>query len=258
MDEWQLLRQTALRFESEVERVVNGNWVSMPMPLVILIDALESEPVLRSHLDECVTALEPDGFDAEVDLDRVAEVAGSRLGPFEADDRLDFARAYLLTRALVERGCKYDDPLFASYGPDAPRHQEHFDRFVADVVTPLIEGALAELARRREALGPCPYEEEVDASDPTEPQAEEMPAKEVTPELLASLVDALEASVASLPARDQQDVRLQIEALRDELFCAQPKQRVATALIRVLRMLGGSAEFIQALDPLEKAVASMA
>ena len=258
MDEWRQLRQATLRFESEVERVIDGNWVTMPMPLVILVDALESEPVLRAHLETCVATLGPDAFDAEAEIDRVAENAGSSFGPYAADDPSDLARAFLLVHTLAARGCKYDDPLFAGYGPTAPRHQERFARFVADVVDPLIVGARAELAHRRAALGPCPYEEvDETAGNDDEPPCEPTAAKP-TSEQLSAMVGTLEAAVVTLPTGDQPDVRLQLEALRDELTCAQPKPRVAMALLRVLRMLGNSAEFLQALKPLEDAVATLA
>lgn len=253
MDDWQVLRRASQRFESEVARVVEGNWVSMPMPLIILVDALESEPILRAHLESCTEELEATGFDAEATIDRVAEAPGTSFGPFAPDNPLDLARAYLLAQTLSARGYRFDDSLFAAYGPETPRHQERFERFVADVVMPLIDGARIELERRREALGPCPYELDEVLDEDT--RVEEAAPVNVTPELLSSLLDALDASVATLPAADQQDVALQLEALRDELSCEQPKPRVAAALLRVLRMLGGSAEFLQALAPLEQAVA---
>lgn len=253
--EHEQLRQTTKRFTSEIDRIMGGNWVDMPLQLVRLIDALECEPVICTHLETCEAALAGASFDAASEVERVLAQDEALFGPFEVGCPADTAQAFLIVRELAERGVKFDDPLFAGYGPAQPRHQDRFARFVSDVVSPLVASVTQQLSQMREALGPDPFGEP-DAPAESESPESATPAEPevVTRERIEELLQHLREATASLVPEDRDDALLQIEALADEALCPEPKERVVSVLLRVLGAIGGKGPFAQALERLEEAL----
>ena len=116
LDERKRLQQTALRFGSEVERIVGSNFIDMPAPLERLLDALDSEPLISAYVSDCVDKHLPTGFDATAEVDRVADESSGVFGPFSEDHRGASAERYLIVSELVERGTKFRSPVFHGYG----------------------------------------------------------------------------------------------------------------------------------------------
>ena len=252
-DEREQLRRTLLRFSSEIDRITAGSWVDMPTPLVRLVDALESEPLISAHLDACLLTLAPESFDAADEVDRVLAEHEAAFGPFEPDSPASTAQTYLIVSELARRGLKFEDPLFAEYGLPKPRLQDRFACFVDDVVTPLIDSVNAHLEQMAEALGPDPCEP-TQSSGTSAASAEGTVSHEVTREQMEALLNQVRAATATLVPADREDALAQLDALSDELLCPEPKERVARVLVRVLGAIASKGAFAEALARLDDAL----
>ena len=252
MDERHQLHQTTMRFESELARVLGGNFANMPRPLEQLLDAIDCEPLLSAHLAACQDLL-PQGFDAVAEAERVSADPAGTFGPLAEDDSIAAAQAYLIMRELVVRRTKFHDEIFSGYGGGTQSLQERFAAFMDEVVMRLVGNARAHLAERAAELGVT-----VDETTPRDIAQEQEPipsptgvrAAAPTSDQLKDMILDLRKAAADLPEEDREDALLQLDALQDELFCEHPKERVVRVLLRTLRALGGSARFDSALGQL--------
>ena len=249
MDERQRLRQTSRRFGSEVERVVDGNFIDMPAPLVRLVDALDSEPVISAYVTDCVERHLPEGFDERAEADRVTDGPDATFGPFADDHRAATAQRYLIVSELARRGTKYHSPVFHGYGRGSERLQDMAHSFMDEVVVELISDVNAHLAAMARELG---LESLTEAPEPeTAQDGTGTPEVEASPERLAALLREVESSAEALGADEREDALLQLEALTDELASEEPKRSVVRVLLRALGMMAADARFSVAVEQLQ-------
>ena len=252
LSEAEQLRQTKMRFESELERSLGADFASMPRPLTQLIDAIECEPPLAAHFARAVDELVPSEFDAIREVERVTAEANAVFGPFEADQTSAAAQAYLIVKELVNRRTKLHDPVFTGYEDTDQNPYGRFSSFVDGVVMPMVNEAQRHLSSLME-----PYEAELAAGKQAgtagESAASEVGAQDDAPsreeQVKAAMAD-LRATAYNLPAQDCGDALMQIDALQDELLCDEPKPRVVRVLIRTLRSFDGGTAYKVALDRL--------
>ena len=118
MDERQNMRQSIVRFRSEMDRVLGAPFVNLPASLERLLDALECEPPVSAYLADCTANHLPASFDAASELVRVAADEMATFGPFPADEQSASAEAYLILQELAQRRVRFHDPLFKGYAPE--------------------------------------------------------------------------------------------------------------------------------------------
>ncbi len=248
MDDRQSLRQTIVRFRSEVGRVLDGTFLNMPVPLERLLDALDCEPAISAYIGECTGTHLPEDFDAALEVDRVSRAADAVFGPYPTDVRAATGEVYLIVQELATRGAKCHDDVFQGYGFGSSRMSDIAHNFTEDVMVRLIDNVSEHLAQRASELGM--------GDEPTDGQAK---ATEVTPsdtgdaplKSLDELLGQLMGAIAQLPGDVREDATLQAEALADELAEPNPKRRVVSVLLRGLRMMDGDRKATDAIDQLE-------
>ncbi len=244
LDERKRLQQTALRFGSEVERIVGSNFIDMPAPLERLLDALDSEPLISAYVNDCVDKHLPTGFDATAEVDRVTDESSGVFGPFSEDHRGASAERYLIVSELVERGTKFRSPVFHGYGHGSGRLQDQAEHFMDEMVIALIDDVNAHLQAMADALGLNDLLDTQDAADDAQ-------ADIVGPERIDYLLRELESSVRELPLDLREDALLQVEALSDELACEEPKRSVVRVVLLGLKSTDAGAHFAMAVEQLE-------
>lgn len=250
MNQTQNIRQTMRRFGSEMERLMVSSFVNLPASLEMLLDALESEPIISGYLNDCTSAHVPDDFDAAEELQRVADSPSEVFGPFPTDHQAAAGEAYLVLQEMLRRRVKFHDPLFVGYVEEPAHPRERFGAFKADVIMRLIDDVAAQLdALAAEAGIERCEEHEADAgAKPAEPVA----AGGFDEERLERLLAVAGETLLTLPEEDQEDARLQFEALRDELMGRDCKKSVVRVLLRALKMMGQGPAWRKAIAELEQ------
>ena len=154
MDVRQSMRQSIVRFKSEMDRVMASPFVNLPASLSLLLDALESEPPVNAYLTEGVQFHLPAGFSASDELARVADDEQATFGPFPPTGQAAAAEAYLIVQELCHQHVSFHDPLFSGYAPESTRPAECFSAFKDEVImTHLVGNVTAYLTARAQELG---------------------------------------------------------------------------------------------------------
>lgn len=245
LDERQRLKQTALRFGSEVERIVGSNFLDMPAPLERLLDALDSEPLISAYVSDCMDRHLPAGFDASAEVDRVTDDDAAVFGPFSEDHRGASAQRYLIANELVERQTKFHSPVFHGYGQGSDRLQDQAQGFMDEMVLALIADVNAYLQATADELGL----EGLSASKGG--TADEQRSEAAGPDRLHALLRELESSARDLPVGMREDALMQVEALADELSCEAPKRSVARVLMLGLKATDAGSRFAALVEHLQ-------
>lgn len=239
------LQQTIMRFELEVERVRAASFVDMPRPLVLLVDAIESEPIVSAFIATCHEERLGSTFDAAAEVDRVETEDAQVFGPLEAGET-GAAQAFAIVRELVARRTRFSSGVFSGYGSPQGRLAERADAFAEELIEPLIACVQEHLAALAQEAG---------LSDAGDVGPEEAATSEACGQ--ADSLDAelrgLERAAGMLPTDVREDALMQLEALSEELACDRPKPRVVRVLLRGLRLLGAGAAFDAAVGQLEAA-----
>ncbi len=252
------LRKTLYLFNQESNTLLRSSWDDLPTPFRRFLERIESQPVIKAYLDECVSSHTPDGFDATSEVDAVANDYGAIFGPFSTDPEEESAQVYLILKELIAQDIRGDSVVF--YGYASKKFADMYKAFLDRVARRLITNIECHLNMIGIEMG-------LDSGDgitnnfngPVQTAQLNQPTEGSTVNAtqtiglntseLNTLLDAiLEAANAEIEDEDTiSDIRDNVEIVRVQMESGEPKRGIIKGAFSFLKGVNGGVQFAAAI-----------
>lgn len=261
------LRKTLYLFNQESNMLFRSNWNDSPTPFRRFIERIESQPVIKVYLDECVASHTPDGFDAASEVDTVANDYGAVFGPFSTDPEEESAQVYLILKELIEQDVRGNSLVF--YGYASKKFADMYKAFLDRVARRLIANIECHLNMIGIEMG-------LDSADgvtnnfngPVQTAQLNQPTGGSTVNAtqtigfntgeLNTLLDAI-LTAANIEIEDGDtisDIRDNVEIVRVQMESGEPKRGIIKGAFGFLRGVNGGVQFAAALAQIAEFMAN--
>lgn len=258
------LKKTLYVFHTEANRLLQSEYDDSPLPFQRFLEQIESDPTVRSYLDDCVRRHIPDGFSAEEQCGAAVNDYGYVFGPFSTDPEEESAQVYLILKELVAQNVQGHSKLFYAYCMGSRKYQDKYRGFLNSVARRLIDN----IDRHLSIIG---IDSGLDDSGDTitnnfngpvgNAQINQPMGEAVVNATQNNGIDALELNrlldsllnAARNELKDDEtlvDIKETLDSIRDQMTSEKPKRGIIKGAVAFLRGINASVQFSAALTGL--------
>ncbi|WP_129588500.1 hypothetical protein [Enteroscipio rubneri] len=252
-------KKTLYLFNQESNRLLQSDWEESPRPFERFLDRMEAEPTIKKYLDDCVANHTPEGFDAAEDVRTVAKEFGATFGSFSTVPEEESAEVYLILKEIVAQNIQGHSHFFYGYA-QGNKFADMYKGFLNKVARRLIanigsyltmigiemglDGGDSPTANFYGSVQNAQINQPTGSAKVYASQARVMNASDINGLLEAILT----AAVAEIDDNETiEDVRDNVEAIRDQVESDKPKRGVLKSALRFLGSINGGTQFTAAV-----------
>lgn len=237
---------------SEANALLRADYYSLGPALERYLKFIDSEPLIKSFVDDCVQNHLPDGFDAASEVDEVKGNFGA-IFSFPPDFKGECAVVYLVLKNIVARDLSCCDSILYPYGSGSKKFNDMTSGFLESVARRLINGVVRAITveairngmdanvtqiNNFNNTGAAIAAQTADNASTTINQTNGMGREE-----LDGIFSALEDSLLELTAANRETASDAIEALKDALAEQSPKPSIVKSLWSTVKGINDGATF---------------
>ena len=237
---------------SEANALLGADYYSLGPALERYLKFIDSEPLIKSFVDNCVQNHLPEGFDADAEVTEVSESYGT-IFTFPPKYESECAVVYLILKRIAERDLPQSVALLHPYGNGSKKFNDMASGFLESVARRLVNGvgrAITVEAIRSgmdanvtqinnfNNTGAVIAAQTTDNASTTINQTNGIGGEE-----LDGIFSALEDSLLELTAANRETASGAIEALKDALAEQNPKPSIVKSLWNTVKGINDGATF---------------
>lgn len=264
------LKKGMFLFNQESNILLRSSWDESPLPYKRFLDRIASIPAVAHYLEDCVSNHIPEGFDAAEAVKTVAADLGTIFSNFSTVPEEESAEVYLILKEMVAQGINGQSNFYYSYG-HGTKFEDMYKGFLDKVVRRLITNIGGHLAvigidmgfddsdsvtnnftgdihgafQFNQAVGNAT----IDATQSNGVHSAEL--EQLLNAILSAAIDEIE------DGDDIDDIRDNIEIVRDQLSSEKPKRGVLRSAVGFLKSVNGGTQFAAAVADLVSFAMSM-